>query len=77
MCLAIPGEVIELKENTATVDFGGVEREVRIDLLESVKEGDFVLVHVGYAIELIDRDEAEKILDAWREVSEGMSYARS
>ncbi|KXA99749.1 hydrogenase [candidate division MSBL1 archaeon SCGC-AAA261O19] len=75
MCLAVPGEIIDVTGNHATVDFGGAQREVRIDLLESVQKGDFVLVHVGYAIQLIDREEAEEMLKAWREVSEELPHA--
>lgn len=75
MCLAVPGEILDVTDNHATVDFGGAQREVRIDLLESVQKGDFVLVHVGYAIQLIDRKQAEEMLEAWREVSEELTHA--
>jgi hydrogenase expression/formation protein HypC len=71
MCLAIPGKILKINENVGTVDFGGVRRDVRLDLLERVQEGDYILVHVGYAIQVLDRSEAEKILKSWGEISRG------
>lgn len=47
MCLAVPGEILEVEGNHAKADFGGAEREIQLDLLEDVAEGDYVLVHVG------------------------------
>lgn len=70
MCLAVPGEVLEINENMASVDFGGAERDVRLDLLEDVSVGDYVLVHTGYAIQLLTPDEAEDMLEAWNEIAE-------
>ncbi|WP_342771083.1 HypC/HybG/HupF family hydrogenase formation chaperone, partial [Methanoculleus sp. UBA416] len=50
MCIAMPGEVLEIKEgNIGVVDFGDLQQEVRLDLVD-VKVGEFVLVHVGFAI---------------------------
>lgn len=68
MCLAIPARVISVEGNTATVDFGGVTRSVSIALLENVEIGEYVLVHTGYAIQKMDREEAEKTLELWREI---------
>lgn len=51
----------------ATVDYGGVRRTANISLVEA-KVGDFVIVHAGYAIQVMDRDEAEKTLDIFREM---------
>lgn len=69
MCLAIPGKVLKIDGKVAAVDFGGVRREVRLDLLKQVREGDHVIVHVGYAIQVLDQVEAEKILKSWAEIS--------
>lgn len=66
MCLAIPGKILEINENRATADFGGVKRGVQLDLLEDISKGDYVLVHVGYAIQTIDSEKAEEILKAWK-----------
>ena len=71
MCLAIPGKVLKISEKIGTVDFGGVRRDVRLDLLERVQEGDYILVHVGYAIQVLDQAEAERILKSWAEIARG------
>ena len=68
MCLAIPAEVKEVHGDTAKVDFGGgVIREVNV-LLVHVKVGDYVLVHAGYAIEVLDREDAMETLRLWDEL---------
>jgi hydrogenase expression/formation protein HypC len=69
MCLAIPGKVLKIDGNVGVVDFGGVRRDVRLDLLEKVQEGDHIIVHVGYAIQVLDQAEAEKILKSWAEIA--------
>ena len=69
MCLAIPGKVLKIDGNVGVVDFGGVRRDVRLDLLEQVQEGDHVIVHVGYAIQVLDQVEAEKLLKSWAEIA--------
>jgi len=71
MCLAIPARVLEVSGSKAKVDFGGgVTREVNVSLLERVEVGDYVIVHAGFAIQLLDREEAEKTLKLWEEVLE-------
>jgi hydrogenase expression/formation protein HypC len=68
MCLAIPGKVISLAKNKAQVDFGeAVLREVDMTLVDA-KVGDYVLVHAGYAIEVLDEKEAKETLDLWNEI---------
>ncbi len=68
MCLAIPGKVVEIRGNTAIVDYNGIRKEARIDFVKDVRVGDYVIVHTGFAIEKIDEDEAIKSLKAWDEV---------
>lgn len=68
MCLAIPARIISIEENKATVDFGGVTRVISLALLQETVVGDYVLVHTGYAIQKVDREEAEKTLDLWRQI---------
>lgn len=69
MCLAIPAKVLEVSGSKARVDFGGgVTREVNISLLERVEVGDYVIVHAGFAIQILDREEAEKTLKVWEEL---------
>ncbi|MBK9326881.1 MAG: HypC/HybG/HupF family hydrogenase formation chaperone [Hydrogenophilales bacterium] len=63
MCLAIPARVVEVAENDlAIVDLGGVRKDVSLALVEDVKVGDYVIVHVGYALTRLDPEEAEKTL---------------
>lgn len=63
MCLAIPGKIIEIKKNQqATADFNGIEKEINISLVE-VKKGDYVIVHAGFAIEKMEKKDAESIND--------------
>ncbi|MGQ9566091.1 MAG: HypC/HybG/HupF family hydrogenase formation chaperone [Candidatus Bathyarchaeales archaeon] len=68
MCLAIPAKVVEIKENMAKVDFGeGVLRDVNVTLVD-IKLGDYVLVHAGYAIQVLDKKSAEETLQLWKEI---------
>ena len=67
MCLAVPAEVKSIEGTTAKVDFGGVMREVNVSLV-TAQVGDYVIVHAGYAIEVLDREEAEKTLQLFREL---------
>lgn len=69
MCLAVPAEIKSIEGHIATVDYGGVRRTANISLVDA-KVGDFVIVHAGYAIQVMDRDEAEKTLDIFREMLE-------
>jgi hydrogenase expression/formation protein HypC len=69
MCLAVPAEIKSIDGHVATVDYGGVRRTANISLVEA-KVGDFVIVHAGYAIQVMDREEAEKTLDLFREMLE-------
>jgi hydrogenase expression/formation protein HypC len=68
MCLAIPARVVNVDGSNAKVDFGeGVLRDVNITLVEA-KVGDYVLVHAGYAIQTMDKDEAIETLRLWDEI---------
>jgi hydrogenase expression/formation protein HypC len=70
MCLAIPGEIVEIdkKQQTATVDYGsGTKRKANVSLVE-VKIGDYVLVHAGFAIQVLDEKEAQETLALFREM---------
>jgi hydrogenase expression/formation protein HypC len=70
MCLAIPLEIKEIKGNLAKVSIGTAFREVYLDLMDEVKVGDFVLVHAGFAIEKLDKEEAEKTLSLFKEIAD-------
>ncbi|MGQ9479516.1 MAG: HypC/HybG/HupF family hydrogenase formation chaperone [Thermoproteota archaeon] len=67
MCLGIPGMVEEINGAEATVSFGGTRRVVRLDLVENVSVGDYVIVHAGFAIEVLDKDTATKMLESLME----------
>ena len=68
MCLAIPTKVIEVKGEIARVDFGqGVLRDVNIMLVD-VQVGEYVLVHAGYAIQVLDQGAAKETLQLWDEI---------
>lgn len=68
MCVAIPAKIVEIEGNTATVDVGGNHSSARIDLIDEVVVGDYVLVHAGFAITSVDAEEAEETLALMREV---------
>ncbi|WP_461866209.1 HypC/HybG/HupF family hydrogenase formation chaperone [Thermococcus sp.] len=68
MCLAVPARVVEIRDKVAIVDFGGIRREARLDLLPDVKVGDYVIVHTGFAIEKLDEKQALESLKAWEEI---------
>lgn len=62
MCLAVPMQIVNINGNTALVHSGGLELKVALDLLEDVSEGDYVIVHAGYAIQSLSEDEAMETL---------------
>ncbi len=66
MCLAIPARVVALTSaDTARIDVGGVQKEVSIALVDDVAIGDYVIVHVGYALTKLDPDEAARTLEVF------------
>ncbi|MFQ6073606.1 MAG: HypC/HybG/HupF family hydrogenase formation chaperone [Candidatus Bathyarchaeia archaeon] len=68
MCLAIPAKVVEIKGDTAKVDFGaGTMRDVNVSLVEA-KVGEYVIVHAGFAIQVLDQKAAEETLEMWNEI---------
>lgn len=70
MCLAIPGEVLEVRGTTATISVLGVRRDVSIELLADVEIGDYVIVHAGCAIAKVDEKEAMATIELFRELGE-------
>lgn len=74
MCLAIPGEIVERKERDgllfATVRFGGISREVCLEYEPNAQPGEFVLVHVGFAIGKIDAEAAAKVWEVLEQIGE-------
>ena len=74
MCLAIPGKVTELHASTGfrmgRIDFGGISREVCLEFLPEAGIGDFVLVHVGFAMSIVDEAEAARIFKDLEDMDE-------
>jgi hydrogenase expression/formation protein HypC len=71
MCLALPVKVVELGAgDTAIVDLGGVKKEISLALLADVQVGDYVILHVGYALSKLDPEEAEKTLALFAEINQ-------
>lgn len=74
MCLGIPGKITEIKHEGSLrmgmVDFGGVTREVCLDYVPEAQVGQYVLIHVGFAISLMDEEEAQETLKLIKEVAD-------
>lgn len=73
MCLAIPGQIVELvdeQHHLAKVDVAGVLRNVNVGLLNDVGEGDWVLIHVGFALSKVDEEEAHATLGLLQRMGE-------
>jgi hydrogenase expression/formation protein HypC len=74
MCLGIPGKIIEIYEDHGTkmakVDFGGVSREVCIEVIPEAKPGDWTIVHAGFGLSLLSEQEANETLEILQEMSE-------
>lgn len=71
MCLAIPAKITEMKDDgLATVDILGVTRDIALDLTPQAQLGDFVLVHAGFAIEVVDADYAQETIDLIKQFPE-------
>lgn len=72
MCIAVPAEILEIRDgNVALVDYGDLQQEIRIDLVD-VKVGEFVLVHVGFAIQRLSRKEGLETRELFKEVYKAM-----
>ena len=74
MCLAVPGMVMEIQgrdlERRGKVNFGGIFKEVNLCYVPEVKIGDYVIVHVGFALSIVDPKEAEQVFEYLREMDE-------
>ena len=72
MCVAVPLRVKSIADLQAEVEMGGVGRVVSLDLTPEAKVGDYVIVHAGYAIGILDEDEALETLEMFRQISDLM-----
>ena len=70
MCLAIPGKIIEINGVKAMVDFDGVKQNVIVALVQNPEVGKYVIVHAGYAIEMMNEKEAFESIEQWKEIAD-------
>ena len=74
MCLAIPGKVLSKEDRAGAlmgrVDFGGITREVQLDFVPEVEVGEYVIVHVGFALSRLDAEEAARTLELLKQLGE-------
>jgi hydrogenase expression/formation protein HypC len=74
MCLGIPGKIIKIYEKDSllmgTIDFGGIRREVCMSYVPEAQVGQYALVHVGFAISLMDEEEAQETLKLLQEITD-------
>jgi hydrogenase expression/formation protein HypC len=69
MCLAIPGKILKIEGNSALIDFEGIQQKVIIALIQNPEIGKYVIVHAGYAIEMMNEDEAKLAIEEWKELA--------
>lgn len=70
MCLAVPLKLVSVNGTDAVGEVGGIQREVSIMMTPDVKVGDYVIVHAGFAIQVLDRKEAEENLELLRQIGD-------
>ena len=70
MCLAVPLRLVSVNGTDAVGEVGGIQREVSIMMTPDVKVGDYVIVHAGFAIQVLDQKEAEENLELLRQIGE-------
>lgn len=67
MCLAIPGKIVNIEGDMGDVDFGGVTRKANLSMVDA-QVGDWAVVHAGFAIQLMDEEDAQETIRLWNEV---------
>jgi len=75
MCLAVPGRIVSVEESDpllrrGRVNFGGIVKEANLAYVPEARVGDYVIVHVGFALSVVDEEEAERVFDYLREMDE-------
>ena len=74
MCLAVPAKIIKISDRTAVAETLGVKKEIDISLVPAVRTGDFVLIHAGFAIQIIEKEDAVSIQNYWKEYLDGQKH---
>lgn len=69
MCVAIPGKIVSIDGDTASVSFNGAEMNINVSMIDA-EVGKYVLVHAGCALEVMEEDQAQEILDVFQELEE-------
>ena len=67
MCLAVPGKIVSIEGDMGNVDFGGVTRKANLSMVDA-NVGDWAVVHAGFAIQIMDEEDAQETLRLWNEV---------
>ncbi len=67
MCLAFPGRIISISDDQAVADFDGLQKEVNISLVSTAKTGEYVMVHAGFAIQKMNKIEADEVFKLYEE----------
>ena len=70
MCLAVPAQLVAVNDVIGTVELTGATRDYSLLLVPEAKVGDWLLVHAGFAVQIVDEEEAQKTLEAFRELEE-------
>ena len=70
MCLAVPAQLISINESIGTIELTGATRDWSLLLVPEAKVGDWLLVHAGFAVQIVDEEEAQATLEAFRELEE-------
>jgi hydrogenase expression/formation protein HypC len=69
MCLSVPAKIVQVENNMAKAEVGGLLREISIDLCPEVAVGEYVLIHAGFAIQRLDEKEAKETLDLLKQLA--------
>ena len=72
MCLAVPLQLVEINGFDGVGEYGGVRRNVRLDFIENPQLGEYVMVHAGFAIERLSKEQAKEDIKAWQELEEAL-----
>lgn len=76
MCIAVPSKVVKIEGKVAETELDGLVRKVSIEMVPDVKVGDYVMVHAGLAISIVNKEEAEAERELWEELTEVIKDAR-
>lgn len=73
MCLAVPFKIIKIDGNDGIGEYGGLNKNIRLDFIDAPKIGDYVMVHAGFAIERLDEEQAKLDIEAWKELEDALN----